>query len=187
MRVSTKRVLSIGIAGIFFIATLVVYGQYISGYMSDVNAKRAIIASKESLYANQNSAVKQVQSTIEQFKNFQDIQKKLGLAIPNGIQTIQALRQIEAVAVRTSSTINSINFKTTTSRASKEVFLKKISVLEVSLGVSGTYDGLKNFLSLIETNARVANVQGFKFQPSSQGKVGSDTLTVKLEMYYQEI
>lgn len=187
MRVSTKRILSIGLAGAFLIGAFVVYASYISEYMDDVNVKRAAIASKEVLYTNQNSAVKQVQGTITQFQNFQDIQKKISLAIPNGIQTIQALRQIEAITARTGSTITSINFKTIASRASKEAFLKKIGVLEVTLAASGNYDGLKQFLSLIETNVRIANVQEFKFQPNSQMRGGSDVITVKLEMYYQEL
>jgi Tfp pilus assembly protein PilO len=187
MRVSTKRILSIGLAGVFLVGAFVVYAKFISTYMDEVNEKRAAIASKEAAYNNQNSAVKQVQSTIAQFQNFQDIQSKISLAVPNGIQTIQALRQIEAIASRTNSTISSISFKTASSRASKATFLKKIGVLDVSLSVVGGYGDLKQFLSLVETNARVANVQEFKFQPGMNTKAGTDQLTVKLEMYYQEL
>lgn len=186
MRVSTKRILSIGLAGIFLVGAFLVYAQFISGYLTEVNEQRAVLASKETLFANQNSAVKQVQSTIAQFQDFQEIQTKLNIAIPAGIQTIQALRQIEAIAARTNSTISTITFRPVASRASKEAFLKKIGVLDVSLGVLGDYSGLKQFLTYLETNARVANVQEFRFQPGTGEALGRDLLTVKLEMYYQE-
>ncbi len=183
MRISTKRILSIGIAGFFLIAAFFVYAQFIKGYVTEINEKRAELASKTALFKNQDSAIKQVQDTISNFQNFKDIQKKIALAIPSGVDTINAVREIEAAASRSFVTIASLNFKPVAQRASKESFLKKIGVLQVDLAVTGDYGGIKNFLNLLETNVRVVNVQEFKYQPKSSGP---SALVIKMEMYYQE-
>jgi len=183
MRISTKRILSIGLAGFFLILAFFVYVQFIKGYVSDVNEKRATLTSKTQLFNNQNSAITQVQDTISNFQNFKDIEKKIGLAVPNGVDTISAVRQIEAAASRSFVTIASLNFKAVAQRASKETFLKKIGVLQVDLSATGDYSGLKNFLKSIETNVRIASVQEFKFEPKDNG---ASMLGIKMEMYYQE-
>jgi len=183
MRPSTKRILSIALAGFFLIASLFVYGRFIRGYVQEVNEKRAELFSKQDLFKNQNNAIRQVQDTVSSFQNFQDIQKKINLAIPSGINTISAIRQIEAVAARSSVNIISLNFKTIAQRPSREVFLKKIGVLQVEITVGGNYDGIKNFVKLFETNARIANVQEFDFKPKNDSP---SALTLKVEMYYQD-
>ena len=184
MRVSTKRILSIGLAGIFLIVAFVVYAQFTSVYLDEISTLRATLLSKQTLHANQSSAVKQVQNATAQFQNFQDVQAKINLAIPNGIQTIQALRQVEAIAARSGSTVTAISFKPVASRASREAFLKKISVLEVSLAATGGYQNLRQFTSLLETNARIANVGSLAYKPGT--RTDGDTLSLKIEMYYQD-
>ncbi len=54
--------------------------------------------------------------------------------------------------------------------------------------MTGAYENLRDFLKLLETNARITNVQEFSFEPPSQQQAQSNiaTLTAKVEMYYQD-
>lgn len=188
MRVSTKRILSIGLAGIFIIGAFVVYANFISFSMDTVNEKRGTLAAKESIFATQSDAINQVQNAFAQFENTQDVKRKIELAVPDGVETVSALRQIEAVARRSSVTLTSLEFKEVGSRPSQSPFFKKIGILEVTLSASGSYEGVREFLRLFETNARVINVQEFDFESgfSPERGGGPDQINLKVEMYYQE-
>lgn len=193
MRVSTKRILSIGLAGIFFIGAFFMYSQFIRGEMEAINEKRATLSTKETLFKNQNDAISQVQSSFSQFQNAQDVKKKIELAVPSGVDTISALRQIEAISKRTGVTLTSLSFKENSSQsATTRAFFKKVNALEVSLSVAGGYESIREFLRLFETNARIVNVKEFNYQ-SALGQIGGQSraggpeqMNIKVEMYYQE-
>ncbi|MFA6407630.1 MAG: type 4a pilus biogenesis protein PilO [Candidatus Paceibacterota bacterium] len=184
MRVSTKRILSIGLAGLFFIGALVTYLNFIQGAMTIVNEKRAKVATQTALFQNQDQAVKQVQSLIEQFKNVTNIQQTASLAIPNGEEAIRALRQIEAIGIASTVKIASIKFQSLPPRSSAQSFLKKLGVLEVDLSARGDYPSLKDFLKKMETTVRIANIKKITFKPAAV-RGGSDSLDITVEMYYQ--
>jgi hypothetical protein len=185
MRVSTKRILSVGLAGIFLIAAFFVYSNFISATLKEVTEQRALLEGKRQLFANQKAAFQQVDGYRVQLEE-KNIQAKLNLAVPNQIDSISALRQVEAAAKKGGAIISGLNFKQVASRSNKQTFLKKIGVLEINLSLSGTYEALKESLRLLETSARVASIKEFKFQPSGSRTGVSDALSLNLEMYYQE-
>ncbi len=192
MRASTRRILSIGLAGIFLIGAFFTYANFIRGEMDIVNEKRATLATKEELFTNQNDAINKIDGTFTKFKTSQDTnKKKIELTIPNGVNTIGALRQVEAISKRSSATITALGFKEAGMKASESgESLKKIGILEITTDVTGSYAGLKDFVRLIETNVRIANVQSFNYKSSfigGQKQAGSpEQLNLKVEMYYQE-
>ena len=185
MRVSTKRILSVGMAGIFLVASFFVYSSSISVTVEEVTEQRALLEGKRQLFTNQRAAFQQVEGYKTQLEN-KDVQAKLNLAVPNQIDSISALRQIEAAAKKSPVLITGLNFKQLASRSKKQTFLKKIGVLEVSVSASGAYEGLKEFVRLLETSARVAAIKEFKFQPAGSRTGVSDSLSLSFEMYYQE-
>lgn len=185
MRVSTKRILSVGLAGAFLIASFFVYSGFISGTIDEVTEQRAILESKRQLFSNQQAAFRQVEGYKAQLEE-KTVQSKLNLAVPNQVDSISALRQVEAAAKKGGVVIAGLDFKEVASRSNKQTFLRKIGVLEITLSAAGSYEGLKEFLRLLETSARVASVKEFRFQPAGVRAGISDTLSLNLEMYYQE-
>jgi Tfp pilus assembly protein PilO len=185
MRVSTKRILSVGLAGIFLIASFFVYSNFISGTIEEVTENRAILESKRQLFTNQQAAFRQVEGYKVQLEE-KTVQSKLNLAVPNQVDSISALRQVEAAAKKGGVIISSLNFKEVTNRSSKQTFLKKVGILEIAVSATGPYEGLKEFLRLLETSARITSVKEFKFQPAGLRVGGSDVLSLNLEMYYQQ-
>jgi Tfp pilus assembly protein PilO len=193
MRISTKRILSIGAALLFFIGAVVAYINLIRPELATVNELRARVQSGSNLLATQQQVVEQVQNLIAQFQNVEQVRDSVSLAVPTGEQNVSALRQIEAIANVTGVALSSIDFKTglakTTSKknasSTADTLIKRLGTLKITMNVNGGYDSLKLFLSNLETSMRLTNVQGFKYAPAIGGSV-SDQLTVEAEMYYQE-
>jgi Tfp pilus assembly protein PilO len=185
MRVSTKRVLSIGIAVILFMAAFIIYIFLIRPEFESVNVKRAVVASKADLYENQDRTVSQVSKLIEEFKNIERLEENIGLAMPEGEETVQALRQIESMASQAAVTITSLDFRVSLPRSADRPFVKKLGTLEISMNLSGEYANLKQFLHYVETSIRLADVTEFAFKPAGPHGT-SDALSLKVNMYYQK-
>jgi hypothetical protein len=194
MRVSTKRILAIGAAFLFFVGALLVYFNLVRTESTVVNDLRAKILSKSNLLAAQREVVGQVQNLIAQFQNVARVRDSVSLAVPEGVESVQALRQIEAIARASAVTLTSLEFKSGPAVAVKKStvqttgagsLLKKLGILKITVAAIGPYESLKIFLAELETTVRIANVQTFKYAPLA-GQGGMDRLTVDVEMYYQQ-
>lgn len=189
MRASTKRISSIGFAGVFFIGTLMVYANLIKPEMKNIEERRSLVVSKETLFANQLSAVQQVQNLISQFQSFGKVQETVILAVPLKENTTQVLNQIRAIVGNSRVMLDSFSVKTLAFEPSRQPLAKRLGTLEVNLTARGAYDALKSFLRLLETNVRVTNVRKMRIDP-----VGSETgvfqdlyeTTLTVEVFYQE-
>ncbi len=188
MRVSTKRILSIGASLLLFIGAIIVYANLIIPEVGTITQVRNEVASKGALFQNQSEAVTQVQNLIAQFKNLASLQTTVSLAMPNGQETIGALRQVEATAASAGATLTSLAFKQVFStQPPTQPFIRQIETFEITLAAQGTYPQLKQFLQLLETSVRVANVTDLKFQPGV-GKNADTTnlLSLTVDVYYQD-
>lgn len=189
MRVSTKRILSILVGFLFLMGALFIYLGLIRGEMASVGEVRSLLASKEALFANQEAAVNQVKDLINEFKNFTQLQGTVSRAIPDGASTISALRELEAVGRTAGAVITGLDFSTPTpsSRGASGAasVVKRLRTLEVKVRAEGPYSNLKQFVKLLETSVRVANVTRLNYVPGGVGN-SSDIVSLELEMYYQE-
>lgn len=190
MKTSTKRILSIGLAGLLLIGTLVVYVSFIKPEMDNISEQRSLTLSKETLFTNQKTAVQGVQKLIAQFQSITSIQQDINLEMPIGPNTTQALNQIEAIASLNQVSINSLSIKAEPFLPSRQPLAKRLGTLTANLGLIGSYNNLKAFLRGLETNVRVANVQNLTVTPigSSGNNIsqGNYSLILTVEIYYQE-
>lgn len=189
MRVSTKRILSILVGLLFLMGAFFVYLGLIRGEVSAVGEIRSVLASKEALFANQEQAVSQVKELLNEFKNFAQLQVTVSRAVPDGASTISALRQIEAVGRTAGAVITRLDFATPTpsSRGAPGAssVVKRLRTLEVKMRADGPYANLKQLVKLLETSVRVANVTRMNYSPGGPGN-SNDTVSLEVEMYYQE-
>lgn len=185
MRVSTKRILSIGLSALFLIGALVVYLNLVRGATADVNARRAVLSSKTALLESQRQVVTQVQNLIAEFQNVRRLEETVSLAMPVGEQAIRAFRQLEAVARSSGVVLSALDFRASAPAARSASFVKRLGTLEVKVRADGSYESLKQFLRLLETGVRVSNVTELKYQPGTMPNA-PDTLNLVVEMYYQE-
>lgn len=184
MRVSTKRILSIILSGVFFIGAMYMFTGPVQDEMKSINDKRGKLATQQQLYASQSQAIAQVQKLISSFQDSKNLQSQTSYAIPNGEQAITALRQVEAIGRASNITFGSVKFKSTAPRVTAQQFLKKLGVLEVSISATGDYANLKDFMRKLETTVRIANVKNYSFRPGLL-RNAKDSVEMTVEMYYQ--
>ncbi|MEK7086673.1 MAG: hypothetical protein AAB935_00245 [Patescibacteria group bacterium] len=186
MKPSTKRVLSIGLSGLFLIAVLIVYGNFIRPELVRIDKKRAAVLSKEALFNNQKTAVLGVQKLISQFQSVSRLQETVSLAMPLDENVTQALNQLQAIGKNSQASVVSFAINPLSFEPTREPLVKRLGVLETDLVLQGSYESLKSFLKYLETNVRVANVKNFRIGPGSSQSQDFYSLVLKAEMYYQE-
>ena len=186
MRASSKRILSIALATIFLLASLLVYGNLIHPEIRRVAQKRGVIVAKQNLFNNQQAAVNQVQDLLGQFENVTRLQEALSLAMPSNENLTQILNQMETITRINNVLLSNLEVKVLAFRPATQPLAKRLGTLRFNLAIIGSYEGIKGFLRSLETNARVVNLVEFIIQSfgeeSSQGFY-STNLTV--DVYYQ--
>jgi Tfp pilus assembly protein PilO len=188
MKNSTKRVLSIGFAAIFFIATLAVYGNFIRPEMDTIQEKRSKVNAKENMFESKQLAVSQVEQIISTFQNANKFKETVSLAIPENPNVTNALGQLQAIARSNSVDFLKFSVKQNPPIASKGLLIQSLNALTLDLGVRGTYEGVKGFLRSIETNVRIANTKSVNLMPTKDTKQGSEglyDLNMSVDIFYQ--
>src|SRR3989344_3211047 len=189
MRASTKRILSIGISGILFIAALVVYANLIRPATVLVGQKRSELYSKESAFENQKLAVQKVKELISKLQGVAELQRTVSLVMPSRPDITQVLNQLQAITNTYQTNLKSFTIRTLPFEGNSKALVKRIGTLELDVTVTGSYDSVKNFLRAMEANVRVFNVKRFRVSPAggSQGGVQDFfTAQVTFQAYYQE-
>ncbi len=197
MKPSTKRALSILFSVFFLIATIVVYSSLIEPEMGNSSELQSEVASKTNAYQNQKAAVSQVSKLISQFQNAAQLQQTLSLAMPIGPSVTDALNQWYTISQNSQASVQSLNIKLgKTLTSSNQPLAKGMGTITVDLGIVGTYDAVKQFLTSVESNARLINVTSFDFKPLVSGGQGSTTqspssnqlysLQMTVNTFYQE-
>jgi len=188
MKSSTKRILSIAFAGVFFVVTLVVYGSFIRPEMTAIDGERSEVASKEQLFTTQKAAVGQVQSLISEFQNNAALQNTVSMVIPDNPDVTDALNQMNAIATNNQVQITSLSVKPNELAVSSQPLVKGLGVLSMDVKATGSYQGLKGFLQSLETNIRLANIDTIQFESPANGPQSSLPVyqtEVTVDIYYQ--
>ena len=106
--------------------------------------------------------------------------------MPIGANTTQALNQIQSVTRLNQVNLNSLSIKAESFLPSRQPLAKRLGTLTVNMAVTGAYDNIKGFLRALETNVRVANTKTFTISPVSGLNQNNYSLTLSVEIYYQE-
>ncbi len=177
MKSSTKRILSILFSAFFLMAALVVYGSLIQPEIESASQLQAVVASKSQLLNNQRAAVEQVTNLIGQFQSATKLQETVGLAVPIGPNTTQALNQWQAVAQASQVSLQSLNIQSgqpvAGARGAPQPLVKNLNSIPTQVNAIGSYASIKQFLNSIETNARVMNVTDFDFKIFGSAQSGA--------------
>ncbi len=189
MKASTKRILSIAFSGVFLVATLVVYGNFIRPALDMIVLKRGETASKEAVFANQTNAVLEVQNIIAQIQSAEDFSQKVAFAVPRGTNVTEALYQIHSINQITQTDLLKFSVESDPyiSAGGDQTIVKRLGTLKITMSVRGEYESLKTFLESLETNIRVMNVTDAAIYTADQPvQSGIYTLDLKVETYFQE-
>ena len=181
MRTSTKRILSILLSSIFFIAFIVVVTSLVKPEFEQVMENRGEFYSKKKVFEDQQEAVGKVEQLIQETKSFNQLKQTVSLAVPLEKQIPDILNQLNAIS-RTSN-VSIISFKSNLQafEEGSSQLARRLGIIRIELAVSGDYGNLKNFLRFLESNVRVFNVKSFIISQGIQQQ-----FLVQAETYYQE-
>ena len=181
MRTSTKRILSILLSSIFFIAFIVVVTSLVKPEFEQVMENRGEFYSKKKVFEDQQEAVGKVEQLIQETKSFNQLKQTVSLAVPLEKQIPDILNQLNAISRTSNVSITSFRSNLQAFEEGSSQLARRLGIIRIELAVSGDYGNLKNFLRFLESNVRVFNVKSFII---SQGI--RQQFLFQAETYYQE-
>ncbi len=192
--------MSVFVAFIFIVAAFVCFFDLVQPTYSEVQTLRGKQLGEQNYLTSQTALVKQVQTTLNTYQNEAQGAANVSLAMPSGEDIAGALAQIQGIATNNNINITGVTVtapeiqvkKTGTSSSTSPI--KPLGSFAFKLTGSGSYESLKNFLSEIETNVRIFDVETFSLQPMTVATVpGSKTAptrdafnySITVDTYYQ--
>lgn len=186
MKPSTKRILSIGLAALFFIGSVIVYTNLISPLFQEITKKRGEVDAKNELFITQKSAVDQVKNVITESQSMDSIRNSVSLALPEDTDTTEIIHQMNAIAMA-----NQVNFSNFTIEApsltkGKDFVVKQLGKVRVVTTAVGSYEGIKGFLKGVESNIRIASIESADIRPLAGSSGDIYSLSMKVDFFYQK-
>ena len=169
---------------------LVIYSSYIRPAYEGVKKLRGEVAVKQQALDDQDNAIKQVQSLIKQFESVSQLQDKISLFFPPEENVPQSLVQLESLSRITGVSLEAVNpqYIADNSAVKKKEGLasviKSIGKTRFSVKVSGSYEGLKNFIKGLAESIRIFDIADFKLE-SGGSEEGYYTINLSVDNYYQ--
>ncbi len=189
MKKSTERLISLVIALVLLLVSLVVYFDFIQGAYGDVQNTRGEIASKQSFLNNQKQTISQIQSLLSDYKNEADFQTNLSTALPLDPESASALGQLSGLAQANNLNLNSVSSvnKSNLNLAPKSEtsLINPVGVSEFKLRLIGKYEDIKNLIIDLESNYRIFDVQQINIAPVADPKQDYYNLDLTVDTYYQ--
>lgn len=184
MKNSTKRIISIFISLILFIASLIVYVYLIKPSYGGVLKKKGELAAKEKQYQEYKGIIDKVKETVESYQNsYGDARGSISLILPSSPEISRLVAQISGLSSGNSLALQNLGAREGNLIISKEPGLvKNIGTVKITFNLSGSYEGIRAFLDGIEKNVRIFDVNDVKIQKTS-GNVLSVNFDV--DAYYQ--
>jgi len=162
------------IALLFLAAAFVVFFDLVQPSYGTMEDSRSKLIGEQESFATEKALVSQAKSLIAAFASGNGQQPNVALAIPTGEDVAGALAQVEGIAQNDNVSITNITIGSpmlhaaaagSLNQAGTSGTVKPIQAFTLALTGSGSYEGLKNFLTALETNIRIFDVQNFSIQP----------------------
>lgn len=165
------------------IGTVILYVSYIRPELAVIDTLRSENLSKQKQKTENEQVVKKAKEIIAKYQNETGLKDTASLALPVGENVPGALAQINAIVKNSGVSLTNMSFKIAGLQKSTKLYAKRMGNLEVTAEAQGSYDGIKSFIRMIESNVRVSNINTLAI-------VGTDDDVYKASlmftMYYQE-
>lgn len=197
MKQTTKRFVSVVAGLMFLVGALLIYLNFIRPAREEILALKTQILSKESFIKTQQSTVTQVEKLIKDYQaeEGQQLQDVVSQMLPLEADIAGALVQVSGILENNGLASTSLSFSISVpriqvgrgdTRVGAASLVRPLSAIRVSAKFSGTYAKLKEFLTMIETNIRVFNVETVSVAPPRDRRESIYTYTATLVTYFQK-
>ena len=155
MRPSSKRLTSIWLALIIFIVAFVFYSALIKKEFTSIQQLRGEVGAKTQLLVEQQNAVSQIRSLLQQYEGVAQLQQTISLSLPQEEDLANVVAQFNAIANNSGVSIESINVSVAPIQATATSSLVYgYGVSKFDLRVIGSYEAFKSFIQSLETNGK---------------------------------
>lgn len=171
------------------IGVLIVYGNFIRPAYDNTIKLRSELAVQTKTLAEQENAVKQVQTLISQFESIARLQDAISLALPLSESVPQSLVQYGALAQLSNVAIKDVSLQylaiEKTSKKSSLSLVKGVGKLRFDLNIAGEYEALKGFVDNLEKSIRLSDIVSLKLDKAGEVEKKSHSLHLTVDNYYQ--
>lgn len=200
MKQTTKKLISMVTVLVFFIAAFVFYFDFIVPAYGDIQELKGRVSSQQDFFSQQSNTIKQVQKLIAAYQGQGQAQNAVELSVPPAQNISGALTQIYGIATLNNISIQNMSISVSSVLPSSGgsaiamnaplPLVKPMGSVSFAVSAFGSYGDFKNFLSAIETNARIFDVKNLSIQPVLQsGSSIKDLFNYNLTImaYYQTL
>lgn len=179
------------------VAALLMFFDLVQPAYSSVFALKAQVAGEQAFLVSETQAVQQAQQIISQYQNEGQGVTNLGLALPSGQDIAGALAQVYGLAANNGILIQSVSVGTPTleSGTAPGTLVAPLGTYSLQLAAQGSYESMQNFITGLETNIRIFDLQNFSISRGSQATAGTGkasdvtpdyfTYNITVATYYQ--
>lgn len=196
MKQTTKRFVSMLGGLTLLVSAMVVYFEFITPVYSEVqNIKSKQIGSGRFLLSEQET-IEKVRDLISSYEGQIKVQEFVSMALPSGDEDVPgALAQVYGLSKNSGLAMQSIGISAANPLGSPDgktavafSLQKPVGKISFNLRVNGSYEDLKGFLSLLETNIRIFDLVSVGVQPlAGEGGAPRDFYgyDINVVAYYQ--
>ena len=167
---------------LFFISAFLISLFLIPKYQMVSKLKNSLSDYKKAL-TEQKEYFENVDKDLEKLKEYEDLTKKISLAIPKESSIVDFFNLIDNLASANGPFLKGVG--TFSISESKEI--SGIKETEISFNVSGPYPFFKNFISALEKSARMIKIENISFkseaQPGKEKTEGIFDFSLKVKAY----
>lgn len=187
MKSTTKRAVSLLASVAVLVAALAIYGLFIKPAYNEIISLRGALDSKDRFLREQNLAFGKVNDLIVQYQSASQLQDAVSLSFPLKEDLASIFNGLRVLAAVNNLTVEIFGVKPL---AFQELMaaplVKRVGPLQLSLRVTGSYDGFKNFLKNIETNVRIMDIQNVSVERLGGPAANFFGYNLIINTYYQE-
>ena len=186
MKPSIKRALSLLLAAGCVAAAAVVYGVVFVPAYREINTLRGTVSAREDALAAQREIIREAQILIAEYENLQALEETVSLALPRGERLAPAVSHLAAIARMSGVRIEALSVRPRPLRApSQNAARKNIGTLEIHMKAEGSYEGLRAFFAMLETNVRVMDLETLSLNRTGAAAQNLLTGNAVVTTYYQ--
>ena len=191
---------------VLLVASLMTYFQFITPAYDETQQIKSKQLGRSFFLKEEQSTIEKVQGLISSYQTQGQIQNAVSLSLPTNPDIGGALAQIYGISknsglVFQSASISSLSIQSVDSGAplrdgtGESVAVapsfslqKPIGSVSFNVRLNGSYEGLKDFLDLLQTNIRIFDVKTLSISPAgaSGASIGIFNYDLSVVAYYQE-
>lgn len=175
MKQTTKRFISMIVGLVLLVSSLVLYFEFIQPAYEGSQEIKSQQLSRQAFLGGEQATIKRVQELIDAYQGQSEIQDAVSLAFPVIADEAGALAQIYGLARINGLGVQSVSISAAgvqnvpvLSGGQQESFgfslRRPIGTVDFRVKMTGSYEDLKSFLSMLESNIRIFDVEALAIQ-----------------------